>query len=367
MYMKEASDSLLNSGGIMIFSSNNGQTGYYISIQSADSADVYKQNAFRILKIKGGSVSQITDSQQATAGKFASIYNGEAYKIDVLVKKTLNAVEIIAYINGFKITAVDYDPDKDVTIAPTKAMSLVCSEGTVYFDYVYSNNIDPADYAKQSIYNNLGGKFSKAILNSAFGEKILSNNTNQSSNASIEEFGTSARELRYYNIKYTSAPGYPSYATAGANSLISILGQKLTSFGAELYVLNNSSMFASLSDGDVNNLWVIGKNVIRTGQIEYLDDEAGKYSTPEPVIFESTWIQKNSDAVALANWVKNSWSKKQQIFTMSVIANPLISVGDVVTIKYPYINLDGTQKFIVTNVNHTYGSGLETTITCRTL
>lgn len=367
MYMKAAADSIINCGGIMIFSSNYGQTGYFISIQSADSADIYKQNAFRILKLEGGSVYAIDDSQQATAGKFASIYNGESYKIDILVKKTSGRVDIVAYINGFKITASDINSDTNTALPATNAMSLVCAEGTVFFDYVYSTNSDYESYKNQTIYNNLGGKFSRAILNSAFGENLLSNNTNESSNASIEEFGTAARELRYYNVKYSTPPAYPSYATTGSNGLISIIGQKLTSFGAELYVLNNSSMFASLSDGDVNNLWVIGKNVVRTGEIEYLDDQAGKFSTPEPVIFQSTWIQKNSDAVALAEWIKNSWSKKQQVFELTITGNPLMSVGDIVVLKYSYLGLDGTQKFIVTNVNQSYSEGLETSISCRTL
>jgi len=52
---------------------------------------------------------------------------------------------------------------------------------------------------------------------------------------------------------------------------------------------------------------------------------------------------------------------------MEIFGNPLISVGDIVTIKYVYQGLAGTEKFIVTAVQHNYNEGLSTTITCRTL
>ena len=50
-----------------------------------------------------------------------------------------------------------------------------------------------------------------------------------------------------------------------------------------------------------------------------------------------------------------------------IFGNPLISVGDVIVVKYPSNDLDGTQKFIVTNVTNSYNEGLETSITCRSI
>ncbi len=367
MYMKATADTTINSGGISIFSDNKGQTGYYISIQSSDSADIYKQNPFRILKMSGGSLKFIDDSQQATNGKFGAIYNGESYKIDVLVKKTSSRVDIVAYINGFKITASDISSDTNALVPTTNKVSLICSEGTVYFDYVYAMNSDQDQYNNKTIFSGNTGKFSKAVLDASFGEKLIANNTSESFNGTIEEFGTAAREIRPFTIKFNRGPGYPKYSTTGGNNQVTILGQRLNSFGAEIYVLNNSNTFVSLSDGDVNNLWVIGKSITRSGDMEYLEDAAGKFSTPEPVIFDSSWIQKNSDAVALATWIKNSWANKQQIIEMDITGNPLISVGDIVTIKYSYLGFAGTEKFIVTNVSHSYADGLDTRISCRTL
>jgi hypothetical protein len=367
VYMKATVDSTVNSGGIMIFSDNHGQTGYYLSIQSSDSADLYKQNPFRILKITGGSQKYIDDSQKLLSGKYGAIFNGEAYKVDVLIKKTSTQVEIITYINGFKIKAIDTTSGTNTVLPATNKISLVAAEGTMYFDYVYGMNTTESVYKDKVIFSSIGGKFANAVLDASFGENVLQVGTESSSNAEVDEFGPSARELRYYKVNYNKSPAQPRYATTGGNGLVSIIGQRLNAFGAELYVMNNSSLYVSLSDGDVNSLWVVGKYISRTGDIEYVDDQAGKFSTPEPVIFNSTWIQKNSDAVALAEWIKNSWASKQQILTMSITGNPLISVGDIVTVKHSYLGLDGTKKFIITRVDQSYSEGLDTTVTCRTL
>ena len=55
------------------------------------------------------------------------------------------------------------------------------------------------------------------------------------------------------------------------------------------------------------------------------------------------------------------------ILNMSVFGNPLLSVGDVIKVKYEYNNLTADQKFLITDISHSYSQGLETAITCRTL
>ncbi len=52
---------------------------------------------------------------------------------------------------------------------------------------------------------------------------------------------------------------------------------------------------------------------------------------------------------------------------MKIFGNPLISVGDIITIDYPYQDLTVEQKIIVVKVSQRYQGGLETEITGRTL
>ena len=69
----------------------------------------------------------------------------------------------------------------------------------------------------------------------------------------------------------------------------------------------------------------------------------------------------------LFTWIKNQWSKQQQSINMDIFGNPAIEVGDIITVNYPKNNLDGTQKFLVTNVNTQFQEGVSTSITARSI
>jgi hypothetical protein len=63
----------------------------------------------------------------------------------------------------------------------------------------------------------------------------------------------------------------------------------------------------------------------------------------------------------------NNIVNKGRLINLTIFGNPFTAVGDIVSVKYSYQGLDGTQKFIVTNVRHTFSDGLDTEITCRSL
>jgi hypothetical protein len=58
---------------------------------------------------------------------------------------------------------------------------------------------------------------------------------------------------------------------------------------------------------------------------------------------------------------------------MSIFGNPFLEVGDLIIINYPYQSLSADSSsndyrvFVVLSIEHIYDSGLETSITCRTL
>lgn len=103
------------------------------------------------------------------------------------------------------------------------------------------------------------------------------------------------------------------------------------------------------------------------GTLEYVNNPESEYVTVEPVIFESAWLQNLSDVKALADWIKTKTVNRGKLVSLKVFGNPLISVGDIVSIKYAYEGFAGTESLIVTNVNQSYSEGLETSIVCRSL
>jgi hypothetical protein len=363
-------------GGFAFFVDNAGQTGYFIQVSTSANAAVNQSKEFKILKIKGGRMVQLQDSQTVSAKSLGGIFGGKTYKIDVRVKVNTTSVELYCYVNGFKITAVDSNPTGSVdTTDPTpiiprsNKVAMICNKGTVYFDYIYGLHLTEEQFEQEELFNVYEGQYSEAAISFLYGNKTLQNNTlsNSFTNGFIEEFGAVARELRVLKTKYTSRPAFPLYASTGVNSFARILGQRLTSFGAEVYVINNSGTYIPLDDSEFYSFYILGKYISQSGVLEYVDNSASEYTSQEPVIFESKWIQKNSDVVNLANWIKEIWSNKQKIINIEVFANPLLSVGDIITVTYPYNDLSTSDKFVITNINHDFREGLRTTITARTL
>ena len=355
------------SGGMCFFVSNDGMDGYYAELQTtSSSASLSSSKEFQIFRIKGGVKSLLTDSQIGISKTLTGIYGGQTYKIDIKVAFESTKITIIAYINGFKITAIDESSDR---LVRTDKVAMICKSGTIYFDYIYGMHIGADSYSQDSLINVYEGRYPKNIISFLYGERVGINDPaiTPINSGFIEEFGAVARELRVLKTKYESRPAFPIYASTGINSFVKIIGQRLSSSGAEVYVLNNSGTTIPLDDSQFYSFYILGNYISQSGEIEYIENSAGEYSAPEPITFTSSWIQKNSDVVSLASWIKNVWSKKQSILDVAVFGNPLLTVGDVIVVNYPYLGITTSQKFLITDVIHSYNEGLETSIVCRTL
>jgi hypothetical protein len=236
---------------------------------------------------------------------------------------------------------------------------------------VYGTDIDAKKYNDSEFVSNMyRGSFSNDYLDIGFGDIIYNNSLEQDNAAKpagIDEFGTSVREIRKVSLRYNSAPAYPIKFSTGLNTSVKILGSKVSNFGGETYVLNNSSALTPLNDEKAATFYIYGDTIAPSGTLEYNSDILSDYINQEPIIFESSWLQNLSDVEALGAWIKNNIVNKGKLINLSVFGNPFIAVGDIVSVKYSYQGLDGTQKFIVTNVRHSFSDGLDTEITCRSL
>lgn len=361
------------SGGIGFFVSNNGMNGYYVLIQTTSNLSSASDKEVKIIKVVDGKRIVLNDSQKgATSKTLTGILGGISYKVDVNVKTTSTSRVIDVYINNFKISATDTTTNSNIpteTILPiTSSIAMFSSTGTASFDYIYASPLTEAQYEEGIMGNIYEGKYGIKTLTFLYGDKIIGDKIISPSQAAfLEEFGTVARELRRVKVKYEARPADPIFTSVGINKYISVLGERLTSFGAEIYVINNAGTFVPLDDSNLYSFSVVGNYVVTTGQHEYVSNELSETTVAEPVIFESAWIQSEADAKNLTSWIETQWSKQQQIVNMNVFSNPLISVGDVVVINHPKNGLDGTQKFVVTKVNNQFKEGLETAITARSI
>jgi len=380
IFMKNSIENTNAVGGIGFFITPEAARGYYIIIETTASAASFNRKAVRIVKFYGNQLFNLRESGVRTESTIEGIYGGRTYNIDVKVKVSLQSVTINAYINGYKITYTDSTTNNTVkgstglieSLKATDRVALLCGRGTVAYDYVYGNTITKTNYDDSAYKINLyQGQFNNDLINTSFGDLIYTDRDDEidAKGTAIDEFGTVVREIVKSNIKFDTRPAYPVLWSTGANPNAVLLGTKVSSFGAEAYVLNNSSTTIPLQDDLGNALYVYGNSLGSSGTLEYVSNELAEYANPEPVIFESRWLQNLSDVKSLADWIKSKTVvvNRGRVVNLKVFGNPLISVGDIISIKHTYVGLAGTENFIVTNVSQEYSEGLETSITCRSL
>lgn len=373
MFFQSSISNVNAAGGMGFFTDSVGKSGYYIFLQTTSNMNSNDDKEVKIIKVVNGKTKILNDTQKGISKTLTGILGATSYKVDIKVKCQAKTRVIDVFINNFKITATDIElPDAkdpiDKVLPITSNIGMCATTGSAYYDYVYAMPLEEAQYNTGILQNVYNGQFNDTVLNFLYGEKVLSNfeKTNLT-NGKLEEFGTVAREIRKVSLKYESRPGYPLYPSLGINKFVNVLGSRLTSFGAEIYLINNAGTWVPLDDSSIHSFSVIGNYVVTSGQHEYTDTSINEFSNPEPVIFQSSWIQKEEDAKSISKWIKDLWSKQQSVVNLQVFGNPLISVGDVISINYPSNNFNGNQKFVVMNVSTSFNQGLETSITARTL
>ena len=368
----------ISTGGIAFCLNSDSTEGYILSIgtvQSTSNKDL-KQRVVKMLKIKNGVMTVLQDTQ-SDADQFQNIVGGQLYKVDVKVSKATNqgatfaAFKII--IDNTEINAIDNSP-----LAFTDRAGLVSNIGVCRYDYLYSSPITDDEFVTTDTHNIYSGFLgSSAFLVKQFGDFALSKTSVTEDIGYIEEFGPVARELLKVSTRF-ERPSIPRYPVITMNPYATLIGSSIDSFGMEAYVLNNSGTYIKLDDGNSKHFNVVGDSIIQADQWEYLDPTLTNIDKQEQVAFDSVWIQKESEAKALSDWMKNIWSKQQQVIQIEVFANPLIQIGDTIEISYPNNGLYSTEdtsvpsgytalKYIVLDIEQTWQDGPATKITARSI
>lgn len=383
LIMSDTIENTLHAGGIGFFLNDGGTNGYYIIIESTSSASaILDRKSVRIEKRYGKNIIPLKEVGTRTESTIEGIFGGRTYNVDVKVRIDNQTVVINAFINGYGITAVDttYKINNKVEVKstifpPSKKMGLICTRGQVAFDYAYANMLTEDQYNNRLLDVNLyQGQFNNDLINTSYGDLIYMANYSEDEisfgnkkQTAVDEFGTVVREIIKRDVSFRKRPAYPVQWSTGINRFAKILGTKISNFESQVFVMNNTSQTIPLANGAESSFFLQGNSLGNSGELEYHTDELNDFVTKEPVVFASTWLQNESDVKSLANWIKSNIINKGKVINLKVFGNPLISVGDIISIKYALQGLTGNEKFIVTEVKHSFSEGLETAIVCRTL
>ena len=140
-----------------------------------------------------------------------------------------------------------------------------------------------------------------------------------------------------------------------------------TGFRAKFAIANNSSHMVflkkdstdQLSTTVVLNLYT--NELIAPSDQEIIEKIIDPNNLSETVQVDSNWIQSRETANKLVNTIARGIDNFSKDVSLEIFGNPLIQVGDVITLTYSLAGLN-QQKYIVTAISHSFDNGLSTSI-----
>jgi hypothetical protein len=190
-------------------------------------------------------------------------------------------------------------------------------------------------------------------------------------NIYYDEFGTIMREAAYFDIKYDKA--YPALYAQLSPTFNKLRGYVVSGFqanpyGAEFLVFNATDTQLVLDETSGNYLRIQGITFTQSGQRALSVDEfyqkhsdltdTSFVNDPEissPLIVKSaykdikdsrmkygrrefsvdaTYLQTSDDANSMMSWIMGKVSKERLAVGINIFANPMIQLGDIVSIHY---------------------------------
>jgi hypothetical protein len=369
--------------GIAFSLNSTNKSGYFLSVATTQNTSADK--GFRELsfyKIVDGKLIKMTDSQKEEDGSILTgISGGRLYRIDIRANYSVptggsaKVLTLRISINNKEFIVVDQSP---ITI--TEKIGIASLQGVSAFDYVYASAIDESDFTADKKYNPYKGFMGgESTIIKTFGEFIFNQKGQTESTSWVREFGPVARELKKITARYTT-PGFPLYPSLVNNPDVTIAGTSIDSFGMDIYVINNTGTFTDLANSEEKQFVVVGNYIVPSDPFEYIDPALTDEEKKEIVGFDSTWIQRESEAIELSKFMTKQWSKQQKVVTLETFFNPLIQIGDIVEISYPDNGLYSSEnstipagfqanKFVVLSIDSTYDkdSPPTTNIACRSI
>jgi hypothetical protein len=140
-----------------------------------------------------------------------------------------------------------------------------------------------------------------------------------------------------------------------------------TGFRAKIAVANNSPhmVFLRKESDELNqftinfNLWT--HEVVAPSDPEIIEKVIDQSNMSEVLQMDSEWIQSKEAAYKMLKIVEMGLEGFSKTVSLNIFGNPLIQVGDVVTLNYTLNGISG-QRYMVQSISNSFDSGLSTSI-----
>lgn len=368
--------------GVWLWGDGASNTMYGIDVKTSKTVDRKSHNEIRILKRYG-------DGRVTTVGGKGAVVNievGKWYDLDV----GMQSANFTVFINGKKVIDA-HDANQSQLPKKGRAGLYVRGDCVCDFEYFYmlaDGGIQDTDLDNSSYLDLInGGYFSNQYYkNFVTKERVAKRKrgkktqkyTQRYDQRYFDEFGQQCHEFRQFDVTFEKKPVLYSSVYVSNDSQIVTDEYIHNPFGAN-FILANASRFNSVvngedtktygSDNPVDQQLMITGRTIQQGEAqdyEVENEQAIRARGEISLEVASEWIQSESAAKALGDWIVENWSEPADNVEVEVFGNPLFQIGDLISVNYPPRDMEAaTHKYFIISLDNSWDNGLVTTLSLR--
>lgn len=372
--VKNESPSSTMAAGMAIHYNKNTGEGYFVELlgtpTDTESDDVAsKVVVYRVKKKDGTNRITILDSKSIPGGIMAKEPSwGEIDGFKNLAVRIKKPGQFIVYADNKKILSID--DKKKLTLPSTNDVLLYVRGDTVAIFDKFVASVEPTNLNALFLYDKRTTTFK--ITDDYYNERSIIKYPSDA--IYIEEFGNNINQVQKYKFKYNYAPAaiYEIVDLTPVGAEYFIEDYDLDCFGGEIIVSNKSGRRVALTDGEKNQLGVIGVTLADTNEQKFsVEDFTSELSDAsnlknkilssrrrnDRVAFsvKSEYIQNSATARKLMEWMIKNAYKEFSLANIEIFSNPLLELTDVVKIYSPRNNMDNSY-YTITAIDYSVDS-----------
>lgn len=392
----------------MIIDGDVGDTGFYFEISPTSMVEADNRAArseIMMLVMPASAQGIYWSLTNGSRGVVASLTAGQWYDFEVTENVAGNGdVNLAAYLNGvavgnWKVPAANRPATQGKNALFTRGE---CKADFEYF-YGMSHDADPkygtpGTYValpdQSSFLDLVTGSFTSGFIEREFkyGQYWTTNRGPQYKDGKwfllrndylsffYDEFGPVVHEVREFDVNFEKAEGPVghSYPYVSNSNQVTCTDYTSNAFGAKFTLVNASRRDAIISGEDKitagednpiqQKFFVYGRVLYQEEENQVLkkDEQSIRRKGSVSLEVDNIFIQTKEAAEDLGQWIVNLWGGGVDEISINIFGNPLIQVGDLITVNFPVKNMSpSTHVYYVVEVKGEFSQGYSTRLICR--
>lgn len=190
----------------------------------------------------------------------------------------------------------------------------------------------------------------------------------------FDEFGPLCQEVREFEVKFEKFPAVHSNLYFSNTTQIVCPEYSADPFGARFVLANVYRSNAILNGEDTltfgtenpveQKLMIYGRTVNKEDEktVVVKNENAIRRRGRVETEIQSEWLQSEQSAKDLADWIDHHWSQGADEVEAEIYGNPLLQLGDLVSVNYPQKDFDPvTHRYFIVGQIREYSGGYGTT------